>query len=176
MRGLSGYFVSTSYAGETVKAFVPHPLPPTPAVVWNESLQTQSQRAMLEVGRLDGLARQLPDVSQFLYTYIRKEAILSSQIEGTESSLSELLLFENAELPGVPNENVIEVSNYVAAMEHGLKRLREGFPLSLRLIGEIHGVLLAKGRGSKKQPGDFRTSQNWIGGTRPGNALCATTP
>jgi hypothetical protein len=90
---------------------------------------------MLAVGRLDGLAGHLPDVSQFLYTYVRKEALLSSQIEGTKSSLSELLLFENAESPGVPTESVVEVSNYVAAMEHGLKRLHKGFPLSLRLKG-----------------------------------------
>ena len=176
MRGPTGYFLPVSQTGETVKAFVPNPLPPTPALVWDASLHALSQQAMLAVGRLDGLTRLLPDVSQFLYTYIRKEAILSSQIEGTESSLSELLLFENAESPGVPNENVIEVSNYVAAMEHGLKRLREGFPLSLRLISEIHGVLLAKGRGSQKQPGEFRTSQNWIGGTRPGNASFVPPP
>lgn len=118
----------------------------------------------------------MPDVRQFLYTYIRKEAVLSSQIEGTQSSLDELLLFETEEVPGVPSEDVIEVANYVAAMEHGLKRLRDGFPLSLRLIREIHGVLLAKGRGSQKQPGEFRTSQNWIGGTRPGNARFVPPP
>jgi Fic family protein len=130
---------------------------------------------MLALGRLDGAAAVLPDVSQFLYTYIRKEAVLSSQIEGTQSSLSDLLLFENEDAPGVPNEDVLEVSNYVAALEHGLKRLRE-FPLSLRLIREIHGVLLAKGRGSDKQPGEFRTSQNWIGGTRPGKARYVPPP
>jgi Fic family protein len=159
-----------------VKTFVPHPLPPEPSLVWDASLQALSQRAMLAVGRLDGLTALLPDVSQFLYTYIRKEAVLSSQIEGTQSSLDELLLFETEEVPGVPSDDVIEVSNYVAAMEHGLKRLREGFPLSLRLIREIHGVLLARGRGSQKQPGGFRTSQNWIGGTRPGNALFVPPP
>lgn len=130
---------------------------------------------MLALGRLDGAAAVLPDVGQFLYTYIRKEAVLSSQIEGTQSSLSELLLFENEDSPGVPREDVVEVSNYVAALEHGLKRLRE-FPLSLRLIKEIHGVLLAKGRGSDKQPGEFRTSQNWIGGSRPGKARYVPPP
>jgi cell filamentation protein, protein adenylyltransferase len=176
MRGPSGYFLPTSCAGETVRAFVPNILPPAPPIIWDSSLQALSQKAMLAVGRLDGLTRHLPDVNQFLYTYIRKEALLSSQIEGTESSLSELLLFENAESPGVPTESVLEVSNYVAAMEHGLKRLREGFPLSLRLIREIHGQLLAKGRGSKKQPGEFRTTQNWIGGSRPGNASYVPPP
>ena len=176
MRGPSGYFLPTTCAGETVRTFVPNTLPPNPPIIWDSSLQALSQKAMLAVGRLDGLTGQLPDVSQFLYTYIRKEALLSSQIEGTESSLSELLLFENAESPGVPTESVLEVSNYVAAMEHGLKRLRDGFPLSLRLIREIHGQLLAKGRGSKKQPGEFRTTQNWIGGSRPGNASYVPPP
>jgi len=101
---------------------------------------------------------------------VRKEAVLSSQIEGTQSSLSDLLLFELDEAPGVPLDDVVEVSNYVAALEHGLSRLREGFPLSNRLFREIHGVLLSRGRGSGKDPGEFRRSQNWLGGTRPGNA------
>jgi Fic family protein len=175
MRGLTGHYLSTVYVGETVKAFVPDPLPPVPPLEWSPALQSLSQKAMLALGRLDGAAAVLPDVSQFLYTYIRKEAVLSSQIEGTQSSLSDLLLFENEDAPGVPNEDVLEVSNYVAALEHGLKRLRE-FPLSLRLIREIHGVLLAKGRGSDKQPGEFRTSQNWIGGTRPGKARYVPPP
>ena len=118
----------------------------------------------------------LPDSQLFLYAYVRKEAVLSSQIEGTQSSLSELLLFENDAATGVPLDDVVEVSNYVAAMEHGLKRLNESFPLSLRLLREVHGVLLAKGRGSEKQPGEFRTTQNWIGGSRPGNALFVPPP
>ena len=176
MRQPPGYYLPTAYVGETVRAFVPNPLPPEPPIEWSASLLSLSQQAMLAIGRLDGLSVLMPDISQFLYAYIRKEALLSSQIEGTQSSLSELLLFENEEVPGVPNEDVIEVSNYVAAMEHGLRRLREGFPLSSRLIREIHGVLLAKGRGSDKQPGEFRTSQNWIGGTRPGNARYVPPP
>jgi Fic family protein len=125
---------------------------------------------------LGGVASLLPDPRLFLYSYVRKEAVLSSQIEGTQSSLDELLVFENAATPGVPNDDIQEVSNYVAAIEHGLKRLRENFPLSQRLIREIHGVLLSKGRGSRKQPGEFRTSQNWIGGTRPGNARFVPPP
>jgi Fic family protein len=107
---------------------------------------------------------------------VRKEAVLSSQIEGTKSSLSDLLIFENDETPGVSDGDVQDVSNYVAAMNHGLDRLRGGFPLSLRLLCEIHGILLSKGRGSEKQPGEFRTSQNWIGGTRPGNAIFVSPP
>jgi Fic family protein len=108
--------------------------------------------------------------------YVRKEAVLSSMIEGTQSSLSDLLLFELDMKPGAPLDDVLEVSNYAAALDHGLKRLAEGFPLSLRLIKEMHGVLLAKGRGSNKTPGEFRRTQNWIGGVRPGNAAFVPPP
>jgi Fic family protein len=118
----------------------------------------------------------LPDKSLFLYAYVRKEAVLSSQIEGTQSSLSDLLLFELEEAPGVPLDDVVEVSNYVAALEHGLTRLREGFPLSGRLLREIHGVLLSRGHGSGKDPGEFRRSQNWIGGSRAGEAVFVPPP
>jgi Fic family protein len=107
---------------------------------------------------------------------VRKEALLSSQIEGTQSSLADLLLFENDEIPTVPVDDVEEVSNYVAAMNYGLNRLRGGFPLSLRLIREIHDVLLRKGRGSSQQPGEFRTVQNWIGGVRAANATYVPPP
>jgi Fic family protein len=102
--------------------------------------------------------------------------VLSSQIEGTQSSLSDLLLFEADALPGVPLDDVREASRYVNAMEHGLARLREGFPLSSRLIREIHGILLTRGRGAGSQPGQFRRSQNWIGGSRPGNAVYVPPP
>lgn len=135
-----------------------------------------AQRAGVALGKLSGVTALLPQPQVFLYAYVRKEAVLSSQIEGTQSSLSELLLFENDVAPGVPLDDVMEVSNYVAAMEHGLQRLRENFPLSLRLLKEVHGVMLAKGRGSEKNPGEFRTSQNWIGGSRPGNALYVPPP
>lgn len=102
--------------------------------------------------------------------------MLSSQIEGTQSSLSDLLLFELDEVPGVPLDDVVEVSNYVAALDHGLARMRAGFPLSNRLIRKIHAVLLSRGRGAEKEPGEFRRTQNWIGGTRPGNALFVPPP
>ncbi|MEI8064045.1 MAG: Fic family protein [Verrucomicrobiota bacterium] len=142
---------------------------------FDAELDALREKASLALGRLDGLAAVLPDASMFLYTYIRKEAVLSSQIEGTQSSLSDLLLFENEATPGVPLNDVQEVSNYVAAMNYGLKRLPE-LPLSLRLLKEIHGELLAKGRGSSKEPGQFRRSQNWIGGNRPGNATFVPPP
>jgi Fic family protein len=170
-----GHYESTAVAGETVRAYVPVPLPPVPAVDLT-GLQVALELANQAVGRLDGIASVLPDPSLFLYIYIRKEALLSSQIEGTQSSLSDLLLYEADEAPGVPIDDTREVSNYVSAMDHGLRRLREDFPLSLRLIREIHAILLSKGRGQDKDPGEFRRSQNWIGGTRPGNALFVPPP
>ena len=130
----------------------------------------------MSLGRLDGMSTLLPDHTLFIYVYIRKEAVLSSQIEGTQSSLSDLLLFETEQARGVPLHDVVETSNYVAALEHGRRRLGQGFPLSNRLIREIHGVLLSRGRGSSKDPGHFRRSQNWIGGTRPGNAVFVPPP
>jgi len=171
---LGSYVVST-VGGERVRAFVPPSLPPKPPLRL-EGLQGLLERANQALGRLDGLAAILPDISLFIYLYVRKEAVLSSQIEGTQSSLSDLLLYESAEAPGVPLDDVQEVSNYVAAMNRGLQRLRAGFPLSLRLIREIHQTLLAKGRGSEKEPGRFRRSQNWIGGSRPGNAVFVPPP
>src|SRR5205085_4884643 len=148
--------------------FVPAPLPPDPPLQFTPELEELRDRAHLALGRLDSISTLLPDPSFFLYLYVRKEAVLSSQIEGTQSSLSDLLLYESEETPGVPLDDVREVSNYVAAMDHGLARLKEGFPLSLRLLREIHAILLAGGRGEKRDPGEFRRSQNWIGGTRPG--------
>lgn len=176
-RGPTGSYATTAPAGgEVVRAFVPAPLPPVPPLLFSGSLHRALENAVLALGRLDGVSALLPDKSLFLYAYIRKEAVLSSQIEGTQSSLSDLLLFELDEVPGVPLDDVVEVSNYVAALEHGLRRLREGFPLSNRLIREIHGVLLARGRGEDKDPGHFRRTQNWIGGTRPGNAAFVPPP
>jgi Fic family protein len=170
-----GSYITHNMGGEVVRAYLPPPLPPNPAVRFDE-FQLLLEQANQSLGRLDGLASVLPDLGLFLYAYVRKEAVLSSQIEGTQSSLSDLLLFENDEAPGVPIQDVQEVSNYVAALNYGLARLRGGFPLSLRLIREIHEVLLSKGRGSTKERGEFRRSQNWIGGTRPGNAAFVPPP
>jgi Fic family protein len=162
--------------GERVQAFVPSPLPPEPPLVWSPELRERFDQSLLALGRLDSVSILLPDTSLFLYMYIRKEAVLSSQIEGTQSSLSDLLLFELEQEPGVPLDDVQEVSNYVAALHHGLNRLAESFPLSLRLIRDIHQILLSTGRGSERDPGQFRRSQNWIGGTRPGNAQFVPPP
>ena len=175
-RGKIGRYEVTNVAGERVRAFVPTPLPPKPALVLNGSLQQALESAGLALGRLDSVSTFLPDPALFLYAFIRKEAVLSSQIEGVQSSLQDLLLFELQDAPGVPLDDVVEVSNYVAALEHGLLRLEEGFSLSNRLIREIHGVLMSSGRGSSKAPGEFRRSQNWIGGSRPGNAVFVPPP
>jgi Fic family protein len=176
-RSKAGRYITVSTAGnEACKAFVPDPLPPKPPLKIGGDLQDVIDRALLALGRLDSISSLLPDTALFLYMYVRKEAIVSSQIEGTQSSLSDLLLYESEGAPGVPLDDVIEVSNYVAAMDYGLKQIREGFPISLRLIKDIHKVLLSKGRGSAKEPGRFRRSQNWIGGTRPGNASFVPPP
>jgi len=169
-RGSTGRYETTSVVGETIRAFIPNPLPPEPALELSDQRQRLLERATVALGRLDSVTLLLPDPNIFLYAYVRREAVLSSQIEGTQSSLAQLLLFEIEQAPGVPLDDVQEVSNYVAALNHGLKRLREDFPLSNRLIREMHGILLSHGRGSDKSPGEFRRSQNWIGGTRPGNA------
>ncbi|CAN5705466.1 Fic family protein [soil metagenome] len=155
-------------------AIVPRPLPPHDLRL--DDLQGLLEKASQSLGRLDGIATILPDTQLFLYMYVRKEAVLSSQIEGTQSSLSDLLLYESEEAPGVPLDDVQEVSNYVAAMNYGLQRLRDGFPLSLRLIKEIHEVLMTGARGGTKAPGEFRRTQNWVGGTRPGNATYVPPP
>ena len=175
-RGLTGKYETASVGGETVSAFLPDPLPPVPPIQIEGALHPLLERALLALGRLDSAARLLPETGLFLYSYVRKEAVLSSQIEGTQSSLSDLLLFEMDQAPGVPVADAQEVSNYVSATEHGVSRLRGGFPMSARLIREIHEKLLEKGRGSDKDPGEFRRSQNWIGGSRPGNAVFVPPP
>ncbi|MEW6181027.1 MAG: Fic family protein [Chloroflexota bacterium] len=175
-RGLTGHYEITEVGGEIIRAFIPDPLPPNPPLEMTAQRQQLLERATLALGRLDSVTLLLPDPDLFLYAYVRREAVLSSQIEGTQSSLAQLLLFELEEMPGAPLDDVVEVSNYVAALDYGLKRLREGFPLSNRLIREMHAVLLSRGRGSEKSPGEFRRTQNWIGGTRPGNAHFVPPP
>lgn len=175
-RGPTGIYDTSTTSGEAVRAFVPNALPPVPPIELAGKRQQLLERANLACGRLDAITALLPDASVFLYSYVRQEAVLSSQIEGTQSSLSDLLLFELDEAPGVPFDDVIEVSNYVAALEHGIAQLRAGQPLSNRLLREVHGHLLSRGRGADKQPGEFRRSQNWLGGTRPGNAIFVPPP
>ena len=175
-RGLTGRYEVVQVAGDRVRAFIPQPLPPQPALEMSDRRQRLLERATLSLGRLDSVTLLLPDPGLFLYAYVRREAVLSSQIEGTQSSLTQLMLFELQEAPGVPLDDVTEVSNYVAALDHGIRRLSEGLPLSNRLIREMHQILLSQGRGSEKNPGEFRRSQNWIGGTRPANAHFVPPP
>ncbi|MCE5393410.1 MAG: Fic family protein [Acidithiobacillus sp.] len=175
-RGMTGRHETTAVSGETVRAFVPAPLPPDQPLEVTPARRKLLEEATLALGRLDSITLLLPDPELFLYSYVRREAVLSSQIEGTQSTLTQLMLFELEESPGVPFDDVVEVSNYVAALDHGVARLKEGFPLSNRLFREMHAVLLSRGRGSNKDPGEFRRSQNWIGGTRPGNALFVPPP
>lgn len=172
--GRLGRWIDTPVAGETVRAYVPPALPPDPPIDILGLLQTLTvaERAL---GRLDGITVLLPRPELFLYMYVRKEAVLSSQIEGTQSTLSDLLRFETEAQAGLPVDDIRDVSNYVDAMMYGLERLKE-LPLSLRLIRELHALLLKQGRGETKDPGTFRRSQNWIGGTRPGNALFVPPP
>jgi Fic family protein len=171
-----GKYVTVSTAGEPFRAFVPTPLPPKPQIDWTPALRRRFDDALLALGRLDAITSLLPNASLLLYSFVRKEAVLSSQIEGTQSSLADLLLYEIDEQPGVPVDDVREVSRYVAALEHGVARLRGGLPMCLRLIREMHGVLLEQPRGRRKAPGEFRRSQVWIGGTRPGNAAFVPPP
>lgn len=169
----AGTFTPVSDGPDGYAAFVPRPLPPDPPVAIDGATQRLLDRANLAVGRLDGVTALLPDPETLLYTYVRKEAVLSSQIEGTQSSLSDLLLFENDAAPGVPVEDARETSNYIAAMRHGLD---SPLPISGRLLREIHTILLQDARGGDKAPGSFRRVQNWLGGTRPQNARFVPPP
>jgi Fic family protein len=172
----AGAFRRVNAGGEEYYSFHPKPLPPGPPLEIGPDTQELLDKANQALGRLDGITLLLPDPDQFLYSYIRKEAVLSSQIEGTQSSLSDLLLFEHDEAPGVPVADTRETFNYIRAMNHGIDRVRGGFPLSLRVFKEVHGLLLESGRGAGQAPGEFRSSQNWIGGTRPGNARYVPPP
>ena len=175
-RSVTGRYEVTVAGGERVEAFIPDPLPPDPDIAFDRKLVEQLSLASLALGRLDSLSL-IPDLNLFLYQYVRREAVLSSQIEGTQSTLDDLLTYEDGDAPGVPFDDVTEVSNYVAALQHGVNRIfNDDFPLSLRLIKEMHAKLLSSGRGSQKMPGEFKRSQNWLGGTRPGNAAFVPTP
>ncbi len=173
----AGRLVEVQAGPDGYAAFIPSPLPPDPPLHVEARLQGLLDEANQALGRLDGVTLLLPDPGQFLYSYVRKEAVLSSQIEGTQSSLSDLLLFENEAAPGVPLDDVEETSNYIRAMTHGLRRIESGeLPLSTRLLREVHELLMSGVRGGDKAPGEFRRSQNWLGGTRPGNARFVPPP
>jgi Fic family protein len=171
-----GRYITVSTAGEAFQAFVPAPLPPEPPLVWSPALRHKFDAALVALGRLDSVTALLPNAALLIYSFVRKEAVLSSQIEGTQSSLADLLLYEVDEEPGVPMEDAREVSRCVAALERGLKRLRGGLPVCTRLLCEMHQVLLSHPGGKAKTPGELRRTQVWIGGTRPGNAVFVPPP
>jgi Fic family protein len=175
-RSPPGRYVKVTTAGEPFRAFIPKPLPPQPPVAWSASLRRRFDDALFALGRLDAVTALLPNAALLLYSFVRKEAVLSSQIEGTQSSLADLMLFEIDEQPGVPIDDAREVSRYVAALDHGVKRLRGGLPLCTRLLCEMHAVLLDQPRGRGKAPGALRRSPVWIGGTQPGNAAFVPPP
>jgi Fic family protein len=175
-RGMTGRFEISIQGEMEVRAFVPNPLPPDPAVELTGPLLRGIEEAGLALGRLDALPANIADHPSLLYAFLRKEAVLSCRIEGSRASLSDLLLFELDGTPRVPLEDVIAVSNYVAALQHGLARTRDGSPISLDLIRELHALLLSRGRGDGKMPGQFRTIQSWIGGTRPSDAAFVPPP
>jgi Fic family protein len=157
-RGLTGQYHTINLYDEVVKAFVPNPLPPEPGLDVTALLKI-NEKALKALGSLDGVCRILPSLNLFLYWYVRKEALLLSQIEGTQSSLSDLLLHELDE-DGPAIDDVEEVSCYIAALKYGQDQIArpDGLPMSLRLIKNMHQKLLSSGRGSHKQPGEFRTT------------------
>lgn len=175
-RGLTGHYTPSIAGGVNCQAFIPTPLPPSPALDLSGKLQSRINQAMLALGRLDAISTLLPDAHLFLYSYVRKEAVMSSQIEGTQSSLSDLMLYEMEGMPGVPMDDVQEVSCYVNALALGLQRIREGHPITFRLISELHASLMTSGRGINKGPGEFRKNQVWIGGHRADEATFVPPP
>ena len=175
-RPAPGKFVKVTTSGEAFNAFVPTPLPPVPALVWSPALRRRFDDALLALGRLDAITAHLPNASLVLYSFVRKEAVLSSQIEGTQSSLADLLLYEINEQPGVPVDDAREVSRCVDALERGMKQLKNGMPLCVRLLRDMHKVLMNNPGGRGKTPGEIRRSQVWIGGTQPGNASFVPPP
>lgn len=174
-RGMQGKLVKCSITSESYNAFIPNDLPPKPEID-TTVVSSLLEKANQAIGALNGVISTVPNSAIINYMYVRKEALLSSQIEGTQSTLDDLLKYEAQQTQGIPVEDASEVSSYVAALNHGIKRINEGFPLALRLIKEIHAILLKNSRGKTKSPGEFRSSQNWIGGTRPGNARFVPCP
>jgi Fic family protein len=175
-RGLTGVYTPCIAGGVACNAFVPRPLPPHPALVLDNKLHSRINNAMLALGRLDAVSILLPASQLLLYSYVRKEAVMSSQIEGTQSSLNDLMLYEMQGQPGVPVEDVREVSCHVKALELGVRRIREDMPISYRLLTEIHATLMQSGRGRQRGPGELRRNQVWIGGHSAETAVYVPPP
>lgn len=175
-RGPSGTLTPSIAGGFPCQAFIPQHLPPKPPLTLDDKLQARINESLLALGRLDAISTLLPDAQLFLYSYVRQEAVMSSQIEGTQSSLSDLMLYEMDAQPGVPMNDVQEVSCYVKALDLGVQRIREGMPISRRLVCELHAALMTSGRGIQRAPGEFRRNQVWIGGHRADEASFVPPP
>lgn len=175
----TGVYEPTEVAGEAIEAFVPHPLPPSrPQLEITGDLAAQLQTAQTNLASLEAAGRMVPSLDWFVYAFVRKEAVISSQIEGTQASLDDLLASEAEARSTAPPEHVEEICNYLEALSYARSQLRsdKGLPLSLRLLHGAHKRLMSGTRGQDKQPGKIRQSQNWIGGTRPGNARFVPPP
>lgn len=176
MNRVTGQHIETTTAGETVRAFVPKSLPPAPHLEYTQAIQSLLPKAEAAISELRIASHLVPNPDLFNYAFVRKEAVLSSQIEGIQATLSDLLNFEADPLKATAD--IQEVCNYLDALQYGKKQLLDpkGLPLSLRLIKEMHKRLMRGVRGASKQPGEFRESQNWIGGSRPSNARFVPPP
>jgi Fic family protein len=175
----TGRYITTTVAGEAVEAFVPDPLPPRLSAQQLATLTEPLREAEAALGRLDLAGEMIPSLDWFIYAFVRKEALLSSEIEGTQATLVDVLAWEQAEQPGTSNiDDIEEVTNYVAAVNHAFKEIHspKGPPISMRLLNDCHRILMQGVRGATKQPGELRRSQNWIGGSRPGNAVFVPPP
>lgn len=177
MRRSAGSYITTTTLGEAVNAFVPYALPPSDPALLVESYEIQSRTAEIALARLSGVSGLVPSVDWLLYSAIRKEALLTSQIEGTQATLTDLF-DEEAGLAVSNTDDIEEVTNYMRAFRLVRDNLRDpnGLPISVRLMCNAHRLLLNGVRGIGEQPGELRRSQNWIGGTRPGNAVFVPPP
>jgi Fic family protein len=176
---VTGRTVKKTVAGEAVATFVPYPLPPRePSLKVDGPRAALLERAGQALARLEVAGRMVPSLDWFIYAFVRKEAVVSSQIEGTQATLIDLLEYEAEREDYAPVEDVREVCNYLAAIKYARTQLKgeRGLPLSMRLLNEAHRRLMRGARGAHKQPGEVRRSQNWIGGTRPGNAVFVPPP
>lgn len=177
MKRISGTYHITKWGEEEVSAFIPSPLPPNPPLSLDAETRTALSEAMAALGKLAVAADMVPNADWFLYGFVRKEALITSQIEGTQATLQDVLAFEAGEQAQRPDD-VREVCNYVDALTYARKELArpKGLPLATRLLCEAHKRLMKGARGSEKQAGQIRRSQNWIGGSRPGNARFVPPP
>ena len=178
MNRVTGEYRAVTVAGETVRAFIPRPLPPRdPILIIDDQTRQLLTAAESAISRLAVAGLMVPSPDWFLYGYVRKEAVVSSQIEGTQATLTDLLAFEATQKAEQP-EDIQDVCNYVSALQFARNQIHktDGLPLSARLLCAAHKRLMKGVRGADQQPGEIRRSQNWIGGTRPGNAIFVPPP